>query len=179
MSHELLYLTLDVRQLIEAWRREGNKERPHSTLRNLTPKQFAEGLLRWTPVRGRTKLGAGQLRLDRAQAVSGRGSGSLHAQHISDQVLDYPYPELTCMAVCRIRDASFPLARGSTSRKSQSAGMIKLRLNFLVLRALLPSFDALVWPRAAMIALRAKNQPLTVRRFTMPESRTQAFFLFN
>lgn len=33
------------RQVIEAWRHEYNEERPHSTLRNLTPKQFAEGLL--------------------------------------------------------------------------------------------------------------------------------------
>ncbi|MYN02874.1 transposase, partial [Pseudoduganella sp. DS3] len=33
------------RQVIEAWRHEYNEERPHSTLQNLTPKQFAEGLL--------------------------------------------------------------------------------------------------------------------------------------
>lgn len=33
------------RTVIEAWRHEYNDERPHSTLGNRTPKQFAEGLL--------------------------------------------------------------------------------------------------------------------------------------
>lgn len=33
------------RKVIEAWRHEYNDERPHSTLGNQTPKQFAEGLL--------------------------------------------------------------------------------------------------------------------------------------
>jgi len=33
------------RQVIEAWRREYNEEWPHSKLKTLTPKQFAEGLL--------------------------------------------------------------------------------------------------------------------------------------
>lgn len=33
------------RKVIDAWRQEYNEERPHSTLGNLTPRQFAEGLL--------------------------------------------------------------------------------------------------------------------------------------
>jgi putative transposase len=33
------------RQVIEDWRKEYNEERPHSTLKNLTPKQFADALL--------------------------------------------------------------------------------------------------------------------------------------
>jgi putative transposase len=33
------------RTVIEAWRHEYNEERPHSTLGNRTPQQFAEGLL--------------------------------------------------------------------------------------------------------------------------------------
>ena len=32
----------DARERLEAWRREYNSERPHSSLRNLTPRAFAE-----------------------------------------------------------------------------------------------------------------------------------------
>ena len=32
----------DARERLEAWRREHNEERPHGSLRNLTPRAFAE-----------------------------------------------------------------------------------------------------------------------------------------
>ena len=32
----------DARNRLEAWRREYNEERPHGSLRNLTPRAFAE-----------------------------------------------------------------------------------------------------------------------------------------
>jgi putative transposase len=48
--NEHWFLTLPhARQIIECWRLEYNTERPHSSLGNLTPEQFAESVRRASP----------------------------------------------------------------------------------------------------------------------------------